>query len=97
MVLAVGAFLVDLSLFSPDKGAFVDVWVDFDVRVVAELQGVPFGVIDWHLELLKAQNFDLIGYRSGWKCIEDQTLVYCFRLNPLRKEKWGRGKGVHIT
>lgn len=33
-------FLVDLILLRADKGAFVYVWVNFDVRVVAQLEGI---------------------------------------------------------
>ena len=34
------ALVVDLGLFGADKGFLVDVRVDFDVRVVGELEGV---------------------------------------------------------
>lgn len=47
-VFALEAGLVDLVLLCADEGAFVDVGVDFDVRVVGELEGVPFAVIDYH-------------------------------------------------
>lgn len=33
-------FLVNLILLRADKGALVYVWVDFDVRVVAQLEGI---------------------------------------------------------
>lgn len=35
------ALLMDLVLFCADERAFVDVWVDFDVGVVGELEGIP--------------------------------------------------------
>ena len=37
---AAGSLLMDLSLFGPDEGFLVDVWVNFDVRVVAEFDSV---------------------------------------------------------
>lgn len=37
VVFALEAFLVDLGLFGADEGAFIDVGMDFDVGVVAEL------------------------------------------------------------
>lgn len=37
---ATGPFLMDLGLLGSDEGFFVDVWVDFDVRVVTELDSV---------------------------------------------------------
>lgn len=40
VVLALLAFLVDLVLFGADEGAFIDIRMDFNVRVIAELQGV---------------------------------------------------------
>jgi len=40
LVPALGALLVDLVLFGADEGAFVDVGVDFDVGIIAELEGV---------------------------------------------------------
>ena len=33
--------LMDLVLLRTNEGAFVDIWVDFDVRVIRELKGVP--------------------------------------------------------
>lgn len=32
--------LVDLVLLGPDEGSLVDVWVDLDVRVIAQLEVV---------------------------------------------------------
>ncbi|GJC91136.1 hypothetical protein ColLi_13974 [Colletotrichum liriopes] len=40
LVLALKALLVDLVLLCSDEGPLIDVGVDFDVRVVAELQRV---------------------------------------------------------
>lgn len=40
LVLAPGAFLVDLGLLCADEGFLVDVGVHFNVGVVAELNGV---------------------------------------------------------
>ncbi|GKT88388.1 hypothetical protein Ct61P_06238 [Colletotrichum tofieldiae] len=40
LVLALKALLVDLVLLRSDEGSLIDVGVDFDVRVVAELQRV---------------------------------------------------------
>lgn len=40
LVLAFEACLVDLVLLGADKGAFIDIGVDFDVGVVAEFEGV---------------------------------------------------------
>lgn len=37
------SLLVDLVLFGADERAFVDVRMDFDVRVVAELEGILCG------------------------------------------------------
>ena len=39
-VLAFGSLLVDLILLCANKGTFVHVGVDFDVRVVAELESI---------------------------------------------------------
>lgn len=38
VVFTLKAFLVDLVLFGADEGAFIDVGMDFDVGVVAELE-----------------------------------------------------------
>lgn len=40
MVFSLGALLVDLSLLCADEGFLVDVRMDFNVRVVGELQRV---------------------------------------------------------
>lgn len=40
LVLAELALLVDLILLCADEGSFVDIWVDFDVRVVAQLESI---------------------------------------------------------
>lgn len=40
LMLSVVPLLMDLILFRADEGAFVDIWVDLDVRVVAELEVV---------------------------------------------------------
>lgn len=37
---AVGPLLVDLGLFGPDEGPFVDIGVDLNVGVVRELESV---------------------------------------------------------
>jgi hypothetical protein len=37
---ALFTFLMDLILFGADKGAFVDVWVDFNVGVVAQFESI---------------------------------------------------------
>jgi hypothetical protein len=44
-----GALLVDLGLFRPDEGPLVDIGVDLDIRVIAELQRVLLwsAVGDW--------------------------------------------------
>ena len=39
-MLAFGSLLVDLVLFGADEGAFVDIGVDFDIRVVAQLESI---------------------------------------------------------
>ena len=40
MNLALLALLMDLVLFRPDEGALVDIGVDLDIRVIAELQSI---------------------------------------------------------
>lgn len=40
LVATMVAFLMDLILLRTDEGALVDVWVDFDIRVVAQLEGI---------------------------------------------------------
>jgi len=39
---------MDLVLLCADEGAFVDVRMNFYVGIVAELEGIPFAVIDNH-------------------------------------------------
>lgn len=40
LVLALLTLLVDLVLLCADEGTLVDVWVNFNIRVVAELESV---------------------------------------------------------
>jgi hypothetical protein len=40
LVLTLESLLMDLVLLGSDKGTLVDVWVDFDVRVVAQFESV---------------------------------------------------------
>lgn len=47
-VFALEAGLVDLVLLCADEGAFVDVGMLWDVRVIGELESVPFAVVDYH-------------------------------------------------
>ena len=52
-MLALVPLLVDLVLLGADEGAFVDIGVDFDVRVVAQLERIlvvsasRFSLVDW--------------------------------------------------
>lgn len=40
LVFAIDTLLMNLVLLRADEGTLVDVWVDFDVRVVGQLKGV---------------------------------------------------------
>jgi hypothetical protein len=71
LVLAFESLLVDLVLLGADEGAFVDVGVDFDVGVVAQLERVLGS---------SALRFSLVGGgRVGRKLILDlKRLIYPF-------------------
>lgn len=47
LMLSVEALLMDLCLFGPDEGALVDIWVDLDVGIVRQLEGILGGGVSW--------------------------------------------------
>ena len=55
LVLALESLLMDLILFGSNERAFVDVRVDFDVGIVAQLKSIL---------ILSALRFSLVGWRT---------------------------------